>query len=179
MSETRARAAEVERPTPPGMVALRGAPEALAAAAEAWGIAEPETRRFTVAGPLSLVWMSPDERLLVCPRWDAAAMAARAGEALAGRKHLAADVSDMRAVFRVSGPGARDALAKGAPIDLSTRGFGPGDVRRTHFGRMAALIRMLEAGPDLFEVMCFRSVADHMAGWLEAATRPGRAPAVL
>jgi sarcosine oxidase subunit gamma len=145
----------------------------MAAVAVAAGVADPAVRRWEGAGDRALVWMSPDERLLICPRWDAAALA---GE-LSGVAGLAADVSDMRAVFRVSGPGARDALAKGAPVDLSRAAFGAGDVRRTHLAETAAMIRGLEG--EAFELFCFRSVEDHMARWLEVATRPGRAPAVL
>ncbi|HKK36192.1 MAG TPA: sarcosine oxidase subunit gamma family protein [Paracoccaceae bacterium] len=169
----RARPATAERLSPRGMVALRAAPEAMAGVAEAAGVPDPGVRRWEGAGDRALVWMSPDERLLICPRWDAAALAG----ALAEVAGLAADVSDMRAAFRVSGPGARDVLAKGAAVDLSRAAFGEGDVRRTHVAEVAAMIR--GTGEAAFELLCFRSVEDHLARWLELATLPGRAPAVL
>ena len=81
------------------------------------------------------------------------------------------DVSDARALFRIDGPGAREVLAKGAPVDLSPAAFGPGDFRRTRLGQVACAFWT----PDgtSFELVCFRSVAAYVFGLLENAAKPG------
>ena len=86
-------------------------------------------------------------------------------------------MSDARAVFRLDGPGAREVLAKGAPVDLAPAAFGPGDFRRTRLGQVAAAFWMPE--PEVFDLMCFRSVAGFVADWLATAARPGSLPGFL
>jgi sarcosine oxidase subunit gamma len=162
-----------ERP-PAGMVTLRGdlASPALADAVRAaTGCPVPERRRIVLDGGRGVAWMSPDELLLFVGPGAAAAAAADLSRALAGAHHLAADVSDARALFRLEGPGARAVLAKGAPVDLAAAAFGPGDFRRTRLGQVAAAIWMPE--PGVFDLMCFRSVGGFVAGWLANAARPG------
>lgn len=161
----------------PGMVTLRGdlaaAPirEALLAAT---GLAVPERRRILIAGEHAAAWMSPDELLLFAPAGEGARLAAGLGRALALGHHLAADVSAVRAVFRIAGPGARTVLAKGTPADLRPEAFGPGDFRRSRLGQVAVAFWMVDA--ETFDLVCYRSVADFVARWLVAAAAPGSLP---
>jgi hypothetical protein len=62
--------------------------------------------------------------------------------ALAGKHHLVADVSDARAVFTITGDGAREVLAKCCPVDVAPGVFGPGEVRRTRAAQVAAAVWM-------------------------------------
>jgi sarcosine oxidase, subunit gamma len=165
---------------PAGMITLRGdlASPALAEAVRAaTGQPVPAMRR--IAGGLDggAAWMSPDELLLLVRHAEAPARTATLGAALAGEHHLAADVSDARAVFRLTGPGAREVLAKGAPADLHPRAFGPGDFRRTRLGQVAAAFWMADAAS--FELVCFRSVAGFVEDWLRLAAAPGTLPGYL
>jgi sarcosine oxidase subunit gamma len=163
-----------------GMLALRAAAEAGPDLAAALFLpAAPAQRRIETADGRSLAWMSPDEWLLQAPRADLPALADAARAALGERPHLVLDVSDARALFRIEGPGARDVLAKGAPVDLSRAAFGPGDFRRTRLGQVACAFWMTGTAGDgeAFELVCFRSVAGHVFEWLcesaEAETLPG------
>lgn len=152
------------------------------AAAEAAGVDFPDVRRISQAGERGLAWMSPDELLLLAPYGEAGALRRSVEERLAGVHHLALDVSDARAMFRLTGDGARDVLAKGAPIDLSRQAFGPGDLRRTRLGQVAAAIWRSAAGEseeEVFELICFRSVAEHVFAWLKTASRPDSLPGFL
>ncbi|MCU0906876.1 MAG: sarcosine oxidase subunit gamma [Rhodobacteraceae bacterium] len=111
------------------------------------------------------LWMAPDELLLLVP--DATATVAALQTALAGLPHLAADVSDMRVGFRLTGPGARAVLARLSPADLSAPGFGPGMVRRTRLAQVPCAVWMVsDAAVD---VAVFRSVADYASGLLRGA----------
>jgi sarcosine oxidase subunit gamma len=118
--------------------------------------------------------MSPDELMLFVPLADIRLRLQALGAGLAGVHHLALDVSDARAVFRVEGPAARRVIAAGAPVDLAPEAFWPGDFRRTRLGEVAAAIWMRD--PAAIELMCFRSVADFVADWLAQAARDAGAP---
>lgn len=157
-----------------GMVTLRGdlaAPAIAEAVSAITGCAIPPARRVIFAGTNAVAWMSPDELLLLLAAGTGAATVEALGETLHGNHHLVVDVSDARAVFRIAGPGARSVLASGAPIDLTPASFGSGDLRRTRLGQLAAAFWMPE--PDVFDLVCFRSVAGFVADWLDIAARPG------
>lgn len=163
-----------------GMITLRGdlSDPRLCAAIEAeTGLAMPPPRRIGFSDAQAAAWMAPDELMLFQPRAAVVARVAALGAALAGMHHLVVDVSDARALFRLEGRGAREVLAKGAPVDLAPQAFGPGDFRRTRLGQVAVAFWMPAA--ETFELMCFRSVADHVAAWLDLAARPGTLPGVL
>ena len=174
----------VERPLR-GMVTLRGdlGADALAKAVkDAVGCDVPEVRRIAGEGPdggPAAAWMSPDELLLFCAYDDAGATVATLSEAMGDAHHLAVDVSDARAVFALEGEAAREVLAKGAPVDLARGAFGVGDLRRTRIGQVAVGFWQVSEGPDVFELVCFRSYADHIWRWLVASSREGAMPGVL
>lgn len=173
-------AVAITLPPPPGMVTLRGDLAGIPlreAVLAATGLTLPERRRIATAGDHAAAWMSPDELLLLTPPGNGQRLATALGTALAGAHHLAADVSAARVLFRLSGAGAREVLAKGAPVDLTPSAFGPGDLRRTRLGQVAAAFWM--AGPETFDLVCFRSVADFMARWLVTAAAPGSLPGHL
>lgn len=157
-----------------GMITLRGdlAEPRLSAA-----LTVPPVRRIVTEGETAVARMAPDELLLFGPVAGVPARVAALGAALAGTHHLVIDVSDARVLFRLEGAGAREVLAKGAPVDLAASRFGLGDFRRTRFGQVAVAFWM--PTPDVFELMCFRSVAGHVAAWLDMAARPGTLPGVL
>jgi len=166
LMERYAGLAEVSRLAPPGMVTLRGdlADPRLEGAL---GIPVPGVRRWTGGQGGRALWMSPDELLLTVP--DAPAAIAATEGALAGGFFTLADVSDLRAVFRLRGAGSRDVLAKLMPVDFAD--FPAGSVRRTRAAQVAALIWAEEG--EVFGLMCARSVADYMADLLKTAARPG------
>ena len=118
-----------------------------------------------------VVWMSPDELLLLVQHDQAAAHVTALNQALTGVHHMALDVSEARAILRLTGARVGEVLAKGAPCDCSDRGFPVGTARRTHLGGLAVGIWRLDA--ETWEVMCFRSYAHHLMAWLEATSVPG------
>ena len=85
----------------------------------------------------ALLWMSPDELLLLCPHGEAAETAARLREALAPEHALVVDVSDARALIDGRGAGAarRPGQARaGRPASVtgsrSAASAAPGSARR-------------------------------------------------
>ena len=171
----------VEGPLDRGMLSLRAdlVDPAVAAALDAlWGLPVPDVRRIEVREGASAAWMSPDELLILLPGIAAgpeaeAALAAR----LEGTHALVLDVSAARVLFRLEGRGAREALAKGAPVDLRPAAFGPGAFRRTRLGQIAAAFWAEEG--ERFGLVCHRSVAGHAAEWLARAAAPQSLPGVM
>lgn len=166
--------ARIERLPPPGMIALRGDPQAPGfadAVAGASGMALPAVRRVATGdGGQQLVWMAPDEFLWLLPPGQVAPSLATLDSALAGQFALAVDVSDARACFAIAGAGARDVLARLCPVDLAPHAFGPGEIRRTRAAQAAAAFWM--TGADAFTLVCFRSVAVYMWDLLCNAAAP-------
>ena len=157
--------AQVEAMPLRGMVTIRGDlgdAGFVAALQAATGCAVPEVRGSTVSGDTRVLWMSADEVMIFCA-WDAAPGVVATFMEKAGDAHvLALDVSDARAVFRVSGEKAWRVLAKGAPVDLER--MEPGEVRRTRIATVAAGI--VRTDGDAFEIFCFRSFSTYLWNWL-------------
>lgn len=157
---------------PLGMITLRakglkGLDKAVKAAV---GTKLPALRRIEVAGDRACGWMSPDEYLLILPYAEVTAALGALDKALAGQHHLAADVSDARAVFRVEGDKADQVLRKLTPADLDR--LEPGELRRSRAAQVAAAFWHQDGG---YTVVCFRSVAGYMMGLLANAAQPDSA----
>ena len=75
------------------------------------------------------------------------------------------DQGDGYAVFEISGPEARRALAKGVPLDLEM--FGENDAAVTAIAHIGAII--WKSGPERFVIAVFRSFAASFWHWLHAS----------
>ena len=156
---------------PIGMITLRAKPDVkgLAAAIKAvTGTGLPASRRIEVKGEHAAGWMSPDEYLLILPYADVAKALDTLAAKLKGQHHLAADVSDARAVFRIEGAKAAQVIAKLSPVDLAT--LAPGELRRTRAAQVAAGFWAEGAG---YRLVSFRSVAVYFMGLLTHSAQPG------
>ncbi|MFM7654067.1 MAG: sarcosine oxidase subunit gamma [Paracoccaceae bacterium] len=124
---------------PLGMISLRAKPDVkqLAKAVKAAvGTKLPAQRRIEVAGDRACGWMSPDEYLLILPYGETGAAMAAIAKEMGAAHHLAAVVSDARAVFRVEGEKAEQVLAKLSPVDFAK--LEPNELRRTRTAQVAA-----------------------------------------
>ena len=149
---------------PLGMISLRARPDepGLAGAILAvTGTAVPGQRRIEVAGDCAAGWMSPDEYLLILPYGDTGSAMAALAAALPGQHHLAAVVSDARAVFRIEGAKADQVIRKLSPVDLDT--LAEAELRRTRAAQVAVAFWRQGNG---FTLVCFRSVAVYVMGLL-------------
>lgn len=163
--------AKVREIGPLGMISLRAGPD-VAGLAEAvrvvTGTGLPAARRIEVAGEYAVGWMSPDEYLLILPYEETGAAMAALGQALAGQHHLAAVVSDARAVFRIEGQKADQVIRKLCPVDMDR--LAEGELRRTRAAQVAAAFWRQGDG---FTLVCFRSTAAYVMGLLSHSARPG------
>ncbi|MGX1308494.1 sarcosine oxidase subunit gamma [Amorphus suaedae] len=137
-----------------------------AAVTAATGVALPtEACTSATAGERSLLWLGPDEWMLVAPDGEAAALEAALTDALAGPRTQAVDVSDYYTVITLTGPRGRDVLAKFVTIDLHPRHFAKGRVVGTMAGSANIVIWLRDesaaAGP-VFDLVVRWSMADYL-----------------
>jgi heterotetrameric sarcosine oxidase gamma subunit len=69
--------------------------------------------------------------------------------------------------LRLSGPRARDVLAKGLAIDLDPRVFPAGSAATSALSHMGVLVWRGEA--ETYDIVLFRSVAESFWRWLSAS----------
>ncbi len=157
-----------------GMITLRGdlgSVKIKNAATGVAGVDMPEQGHANSVEQSGLAWMSPDELLVMLPYGDVNAALAQITKHLKGQHYLAVDVSDARAVFRISGAGAREVIAKLCPVDMSQDAFKPGQFRRTRMAQVPAAFWMGE--DEAVHIISFRSVAEYVFNLLKNAAAPG------
>lgn len=138
---------------------------------ETLGFATPDPLRATTDGDRALLWMSPDELLLLCPYDAVPGLMAQLNKTFDGWYIAITDVSDARAQFRVSGPHLRDVLAKVTPADMAPDALTPGMVRRSRLAQVAAGYWLCDA--ETMQVFVFRSVGAYAFDVLTLAAEPG------
>ena len=151
------------------LIARRGRLDALRAAIrDAWSADLPLRPRVVEGDGASFVWAGP-ERWLV-------ASGVRAPDELVGvlrgrAEGLAAvcDQSDGRVLLRVSGPFARDVLAKGIPIDLHPSAFPVGSTAITMAAHIGCQLWQVDDTPT-YDLAVPRSFAASFRHWLADAT---------
>lgn len=162
------------------MVNLRVDPSSETAGRIETALGAPLPRRCgdtAASGPRTILWLGPDEWLVLSPPSEAAAsrepeaVALREPEAVALRDALGSDpgsvvdVSANRTTLELSGPGARQVLEKGCPLDLHPRAFGPGRAMSTTVGPVAVLLWQVDDAPT-YRLLPRSSFADYLARWL-------------
>ncbi|WP_299040950.1 sarcosine oxidase subunit gamma family protein [uncultured Tateyamaria sp.] len=159
-----------------GMITLRGPlgdPKVKNAATGVAAVDMPAQGAANCVEYRGICWMSPDELLVLCP-YDTVGPNLEKMRATLGDLHsLCVDVSDARAVFDVSGPLAREVMAKLVPVDLAPDAFTPGMFRRTRMAQVPAAFWLHEA--DRFRIICFRSQAQYVFDLLCTAAQKGSA----
>ena len=127
---------------------------------------EPNT--VSRVGDTLIVWLGPDEWLVVSPPDGKDGLAAKLQEALTGLHVSVNDISGGQTIIRLRGARARDLLNKGCPLDLHPRAFGVGQCAQSHIAKSNALIIQVDDRPT-YDVVVRRSFADYLARWLNHA----------
>jgi sarcosine oxidase subunit gamma len=108
----------------------------------------------------SLLWLGPDERLLLAPAEGRASLIASLETALAAHAHSLVDVSHRQLAFELRGAIAAPLLNAQCPLDLSLAAFPVGMCTRTVFAK--AEIVLWRTAPEVFHVEVWRSFADYV-----------------
>lgn len=131
-----------------------------------FGLTLPPTPTMARADGFVVLWAGPAQWLVVAEA-RAKAQAERLVQACAPAC-MVVDQSDARAIISVSGPKARQTLAKGFTIDLHPRAFKAGDVALTTAAGIGATIWQDDDTPS-FTLAVARSYADGFWHWLTDA----------
>jgi len=143
----------------------RGAGEALTTRVRAgFGLDLPTTSRRAARGSLAFVWAGPGHWLAVTEGGDGSSFEKLLRHDLSNLASIS-DQSDAWAVVRIAGVRARDALAKGVPVDLNPRVFTAGDAAVTTVGHIGVHLWQLDEAPT-YEFAVFRSYAAAFWRWL-------------
>lgn len=134
-------------------------------ATELLGVPLPGPNTVATAGERSILWLGPDEWLVVGPPDDPVATE------LTGDSVV--DVSANRTTIELAGPHARDILEKGTSIDLHPRAFGPGRCAQTLLARAQVVLAQVNGEPT-YHVLVRGSFAAYLADWLVDAAREFR-----
>ncbi|KHL00970.1 sarcosine oxidase subunit gamma [Sinomonas humi] len=126
----------------------------------------------SVAAGSSVLWLGPDEFLVVSPLGSTVGPAeatARLVEALGTDPGSAVDLSANRTTFELAGKAARDVLEKGCALDLHPRAFAVGSAYVTQLGPVPVLL--WKTGSETWEIFPRASFADYLGRWLLDAMR--------
>src|SRR5258708_36052518 len=125
------------------------------------------------AGAASLLWLGPDQWLVVAPASD---IAPRLETALGNLHHSLLDISGGRLVLELAGPEARTVLAKGMSLDLHVSVFKTGSCAQSALARVPVVLQQLDETPR-YRLYVRRSFAPYIVAWLAAAMREFTDPA--
>lgn len=117
---------------------------------------------------LNLIWAGPGRWLAGTSAQAAASLEVLLRNELSGLASVV-NQTDGRSVFCICGPRARDVLAKGLPIDMDPRVFGPGDTALTLAGHINVHFWQIDLSPA-YEFAVPRSFAASFYDWLFAAS---------
>ena len=120
----------------------------------------------------AVLWLGPDEWLVVGPPDGESALQSQLQDALrdqAGRVAIV-DVSANRTTLELRGPRVRELLEFGCPIDLHPRAFGRGRCAQTLLARANVLIWFVTDEPEpVYRLLVRPSFAAYVAAWLADA----------
>jgi sarcosine oxidase subunit gamma len=129
----------------------------------------------TAAGGNRCLWLGPDEWLVIMPEGREADMARALRQAAGDGFAAVNELGSGQTVIELTGPRAREIIAKGCPLDLHPRVFGPGRCAQSRLARTLVTIAQIDATPR-FELIVRRSYADYLWQWLADASAFGITP---
>jgi sarcosine oxidase subunit gamma len=141
------------------------------AVAEAVGAAPPvEANTAVKTGKNAILWLGPDEWLVVTPADKQGGAEAALTGALEGQHVSIVDGTDARTTIRLHGDNARNVLMKGCPLDLHPRVFGPGQCAQSILAKADVLIHQLDDAPT-YDIYVLCSFSHYLWDWLADAAK--------
>lgn len=143
------------------------------------GVAPPtEPNTFAEADEFRLLWLAPDEWLLIAPAGSERMLVDALYRALGEQFAAVTGVSSGFARLGIAGAQSRDLLARGCTVDLHPRAFGIGRCVQTLLAKADVIIVQVDNAPA-FHVIVQRSLAGYLWMWLTDAALEARAVARL
>jgi len=129
----------------------------------------PNTFRVAAAAD-KVLWLGPDEWLILAPEGREPALAHALRQAAGDGFAAVVELGSGQTVIELTGARAREVIAKGCPLDLHPRAFGPGRCAQSRLARTLVTLAQLDDAPT-FELIVRRSFADYLWQWLLDASR--------
>jgi sarcosine oxidase subunit gamma len=129
----------------------------------------PTPCRASRGGTRSMLWLGPDEYLLLAPQVEAPTVAGVVEDALQAEPHSLVDVSHRQTALELSGARAADIVNSGCPLDLDVGVFPVDMCTRTVFAK--AEIVLWRTAPDVFRLEVWRSFTDYVARFIGEVVR--------
>jgi methylglutamate dehydrogenase subunit D len=133
------------------------------AALSGFAVDLPDLPRRVEGRDIAFIWTGPDQWLAQGPQGKEPLLA----EVFSGLASVV-DQSHARTLLRVSGPRARDALAKGLAIDLHPSAFATGFAAATSVAHIGVVVWQIDDCPT-YEFAVPRSYALSFWHWLQAS----------
>lgn len=114
--------------------------------------------------------LGPDEWLLMAPASENHTLTQAIGAALDGHFHSLVDISHRNVSIMVAGSQAPIVLNAGVALDLDDAAFPAGSATRTVLGK-AEIVLVRASADRCYRVVCWRSFAPYVRGFLEVASR--------
>jgi sarcosine oxidase subunit gamma len=115
---------------------------------------------------ISILWLGPNEWWVVAAADRSDELVTALRQALQGQHTAVIDVSESRTVITVSGPKARDMLARGISLDLHPRVFGTGQCAQTGMAKANILLHQIDDKPS-YDIYVLKSFSDYLFRWSE------------
>jgi sarcosine oxidase subunit gamma len=124
----------------------------------------------TQAGEFRILWLGPTEYWVTAPAGSEGKLASDLRQAFTGQHAAVIDVTESRTVISISGPDARNVLARGCSLDFHPRVFGPGQCAQTGLAKANVLIDQRDAAPS-YDIYVLKSFADYLWQWIGLVNR--------
>ena len=124
----------------------------------------PLANHFETAGERHIVWLGPDEYLLLCESGKEKALYDTLTSTIKTNHYAITDVSDSLCALSLSGAAVRDVLAKGCSLDFLPSKFGTGRCAQSLLAH--AGITLMALPDDAFILICRTSFAPYVHDWL-------------
>ena len=127
----------------------------------------PKANRFQSAGDRHVVWLGPDEYLLLCEAGKEQELQDSLNSMIPSPHFAITDVSDSLCALSLRGPAVRAVLAKGCGLDLHPKKFTTGQSAQSLLALSA--VTLMAVADDAFILICRTSFAPYVQRWLADA----------
>ena len=127
----------------------------------------PKANRFQSAGDRHVVWLGPDEYLLLCEAGKEQELQDSLNSMIPSPHFAITNVSDSLCALSLRGPAVRLVLAKGCGLDLHPKKFTTGQSAQSLLALSA--VTLIAVADDAFILICRTSFAPYVQRWLADA----------
>jgi sarcosine oxidase subunit gamma len=150
-----------------GEVAAKRFRDAVETAAGVVSPRQPNT--VAKAGDVTVLWLGPDEWLIVAPDERKEEMIGTLRDTLGAQHAAVTDVSEARTVIGLAGAKAREVMMKSCSLDLHPSVFAPGQCAQSTLAKAQIILHQVDDGPT-YDLYVARSFAEYLWAWLEDAS---------